>query len=264
METKQKLYVYERREMWVLVGLAATVTVFAFTLGLHLGKRVGSAEAQHAQGGAPGAPLQPVETQADALPSTQEFSDQSKSAQQAADEALNQSLHEEVARTGLKLEVARQVELPEETRGKGGATTLESERKKSQTPPAATPSAAPSATGAPARKLKASLAKLTPSSELSQAVAEQSIPALSRSAPEGRFTLQVGSFPTLDEASTVVGALDQRGVKPFMRSVDLKTKGTWYRVYTGGFATRAEAERLGQELRSKQWIKTFVISKLSD
>ena len=40
MERKKRLFIYEGKELTVLVILGSTVAAFAFTLGVHLGKRV--------------------------------------------------------------------------------------------------------------------------------------------------------------------------------------------------------------------------------
>ena len=40
MEQKQRFFIYDRKEMGVLLFLGVMVAIFAFTLGVHLGKKV--------------------------------------------------------------------------------------------------------------------------------------------------------------------------------------------------------------------------------
>lgn len=221
MERKQRLFIYDRKEMGVLILLGVMVALFAFTLGVHLGKRIGPTGVVDEADDVISAPTQPDEN-----PDRQELAEQGKGVPQAADETLNQSLHDEVARTGIKLDTPRPVELPEDARSKeGGATTLDP------------------VTG-----------------EVVPPLALEQIPAASRKAPEGNFTLQVGSHQTLAEARDQVDALEVLGMQPHLRPVDLKGKGRWYRVYLGGFATREEAENEGLQMKAKHAIESFLVS----
>jgi cell division septation protein DedD len=204
MEQKQRLFIYDRKEMAVLILLAVMVAVFAFTLGVHLGKRVGGAEMAAPVAIQPS----PAPTQPDEVPNRQDIAEQTPAAQQASDEALNRELHDEVSRTGIKMDTPRQVELPEKSRVK-------------------------------------------------------SIPAANRPTPHGKYTLQVGSHQKLDEANDQVEALEALGLKPFLRQVDLKAKGRWYRVYLGGFTSREDAEQSGASYRAKKMIESFIVSNMT-
>src|SRR6476620_4017053 len=112
VEQKQRFFIYDRKEMGVLLLLGVLVAVFAFTLGVHLGKRVEQKPSTPAPHEAPTEAVA-VPTVPDQLPNRQELTEQSKGAQQAADETLSQALHEEVARTGIKLDTPKQTQLPE-------------------------------------------------------------------------------------------------------------------------------------------------------
>ena len=71
-----------------------------------------------------------VETVSDKTPNRQEFAEQVKGVQVAIEDALNQALHDEVTRTGIKLDTTRQIDLPNKTRGaNAGKTTLSGEGK---------------------------------------------------------------------------------------------------------------------------------------
>ncbi|MGZ3689765.1 MAG: SPOR domain-containing protein, partial [Bdellovibrionota bacterium] len=140
-----------------------------------------------------------------------EIAEQSKGVDTVIDESLNQELHDEVAKNGLKLGNSRQVDLPKEPKSdNGGATTLKSHEP-------------------------ATVA--------------------------GNFTLQVGSHPALEEAKNQMTKLEEHGLKPFLKEVELGGKGKWYRVYLGDFASKDTAEKAGEKYRSEQVIRSFIVAK---
>jgi len=202
--------------MGVLILLGVMVAFFAFTLGVHLGKRITTGvhgEEIMADG------LQ-VETSPDGIPKRAELTEQEKGVENAVDEAINKTLHEEVARTGVELDVSRQVELPIDTIAKeAGKTTVD-------------------------HKIA------------------NSFPPLQRPSPLGRFTIQIGSFSTLDEASQKVKSLDSLKLSPFIRAADLGQKGTWYRIYVGGYGSINDAEKAGRRFRTKKVIRSFIVAKM--
>jgi cell division protein FtsN len=229
MEQKSRLFIYDRKEMLVLVALGVLVAAFAFTLGLHLGKRI-TAASPHALV-PPETPLIP--TEGDSLPNRQELTEQGKGAAQASDEALSQALHDEVTRTGVKLDVPRQVVLPGGTRAEGKRSG-DGEASGSEKLTAMPQPRAPKAAGEPT--------------------------AETRVAPAGKFTLQVGSHPLLEEARDQVDALEVLGVTPYIRSADVKGKGRWYRVYLGGYPSRDEAETAGTRYQAKKIIEAYIVA----
>jgi cell division septation protein DedD len=161
-------------------------------------------------------------TSSDQVPNRQELTEQSKGAQQAADESLNQALHDEVARTGIKLDSPKQVQLPEKT--KSAESTAAAPTKHSE-------------------KVESA--------------------AFTREAPQGKFTLQIGSFPTLEEARDQADSLEAMALKPFMRPAEVKGK-RWYRVYVGGFNTLDAAEKTGAGYLSQRMIEGFIVTKMVD
>ena len=215
MEQKQRLFIYDRKEMIVLVLLGVMVAVFAFTLGVHLGKALPE-KSTGALAGAP--PL--AATVPDQLPNRQELTEQAKSAPQVADETLNQSLHDEVTTIGMKLETPRQVDLPRKTRSANGGATA----------------------GSTADILN--------------------IAAAQRVAPDGKFTLQIGSYPNLVEAKDQVDSMEALGLKPWLREAQVKGKGRWFRVFLGGFTAKDEAEQAGQRYRTRHMIESYIVSKI--
>jgi cell division protein FtsN len=139
--------------------------------------------------------------------------------------------------------------------------------------PTATPS--PSATPAPAqaespasasqnndeelaRKLPAPAAG-QPVSEVKASTVEAS--GAEPSADEGNYTLQVGSFNDLAEASERVAKLGSLGITAYVARVEIPKRGIWYRVQTGSFRSREEAARYGAQLRSRGSVADFIITE---
>jgi cell division septation protein DedD len=226
MEQKQRFFIYDRKELWVLLLLGVMVSVFAFTLGVHLGKRIGPGTAP-----APVQEAAPVATTDDQIPNRQELAEQGKNAKETADESLSQAVHEEVGRTGIKLEQPRQVDLPEETRSAGAGK-------------------------APAAKPKRAKPVELPHEALME------IAAARRPAPDGKFTLQIGSFPALDEARDQSEAIEALGLKPFLRPAEVRGKGLYYRVFLGGYPNRDAAEKAGQRFVAQHVVESFVVANL--
>lgn len=57
----------------------------------------------------------------------------------------------------------------------------------------------------------------------------------------GKFTIQLGSHRTLKEAEDFAEGFKARGYDPIINQIDIKGKGTWYRVSLGAFGTNDEA-----------------------
>ena len=228
MEPKQRLFIYDRKEMAVLVLLGVMVALFAFTLGVHLGKRVGPPNLAHVENEA----ATPVQTEADKLPENPEIAVQASGVPDAVDEGLDKALHDEVAKTGIQLDQARPVDLPKKTKSKNGG---------------ATSGAQPAEQG-----------------DAKSEVAKHSVtPAIHETAHEpvsGKYTLQVGSHRNKEEAEEQVHLLEEQKLKPFVRAVDLKTKGRWYRVFIGGFETKEEAESAGKRFKAENVVVSFVVA----
>ena len=70
----------------------------------------------------------------------------------------------------------------------------------------------------------------------------------------GRFpyALLLSSFRTLARAERAVAIYRERGIDPYPVEVDLGDKGTWYRVFSGCYATAAEAASAAETLAVKK------------
>lgn len=213
MEKKSSFFIYDGREMGILIALGLLVALFAFTLGVHLGKKVGPKGFMERS-----RETKLVQTDTDKFPNRQELNEQEKGVNQALGESLNQSLHDEVARTGVKLDTPRQIYLPSAARSRAaGATTL---------------------------------------------TEEEVVPAMQRPNPAGRFTIQVGSYPSLGEAKDQVEALEALALTPFIRAAHVEGKGRWYRVFLEGFNSRAEAEDVGDRYVKQHMMESYVVAPM--
>ncbi|MDR3607349.1 MAG: SPOR domain-containing protein [Oligoflexia bacterium] len=125
MDKKPRFFIYDRREVAVLVLLGLMVAVFAFTLGVHLGKHAGikNSAPQVAENGhkteAATEPSQP------ATPTQEEIDNRIRARPPAPADVVHQATQEEVARTGIGLDSPRQTKLPESV-AQSGATQSQS------------------------------------------------------------------------------------------------------------------------------------------
>lgn len=215
-DEKRRLFIYDRKEVGVLILLGVGVALFAFTLGVHLGKQVipkpvETASEAHS--------VEPVESTKDQAPSRVEISQEVKNVPGAVDETLDQSLRDEIAKTGLQIDKPRQVELPEKIR-------------------------------------KVAPEKPLPSDKKGDSKSEKQA---SQSDNVGRYTLQVGSFPSLREAEPELLKLNENGLRAEVREVDIAGKGKWYRLFVGQFETIKDAEKAGKSFKQERRISEFVV-----
>ncbi len=239
MDKKQRFFIYDRKEVGVLMLLGVMVAVFAFTLGVHLGKRVmgGKTAAPHATPSEGVAPVAESSSHAETEQAMAQPTAVPSAMVAASEEALNEATHEEVTRTGIKLEDSKQLELPEKTRSKNaGATHLK-----------AVPKEPVAETHTPEQK---------------EAMAElNALNEKAKHAAKGAYTLQIGSYSELKEAQDRIKDLEISGLSPRIHATDIKSKGRWYRIYLGGFATKAAAEKAGEKYRAQGMIDSFIVAK---
>lgn len=59
---------------------------------------------------------------------------------------------------------------------------------------------------------------------------------------KGKFTIQLGSHQSLREAEEFAEGFKVRGYKPIIHEVELPNRGTWFRVSLGAFDTSSQAK----------------------
>ncbi|MFL5815610.1 MAG: SPOR domain-containing protein [Bdellovibrionia bacterium] len=253
MEKKQRFFIYDRKEVGVLMLLGVMVAVFAFTLGVHLGKRVTGkgAPAGHATPTTGVSPVAEVPSTAETEQAMVQPTAVPSAMVAASEDAVNQATHDEVTRTGIKLEDTRQLELPEKAKSKNaGATNVQPHAQPTEEHQAAPEHPAAESENPQQKEALAELKALNEKAhhETSHKVA-------------GRFTLQIGSYSNQNEAQARVKDLEISGVSARIHATDLKSKGRWYRIYLGGFPTKAAAEKAGQKYRAQGVIDSFIVAK---
>jgi cell division protein FtsN len=78
----------------------------------------------------------------------------------------------------------------------------------------------------------------------------------------GVYTLQVGSFSDIREASLMVEKLGRAGHKAFTVSVEMPDdRGTWYRVRVGPFSSKKAAWDYKRIFEEKERLPAFVVKK---
>ena len=225
VDQKRRLFIYDRKEVGILILLGVGVALFAFTLGVHLGKQVVPKAVETAAQAKPVETLETAETQA---PSRVEISQEVKNVPAAVDETLDQSLRDEIAKTGMKVDQTRPVELPTETAKEShpevgaNAPAVESAIEKKEKKPSHREHAATTSSGS-------------------------------------RYTLQVGSYPSLREAEPQLLKLNENGLRAEVREVELAGKGKWFRLFVGQFDSVKDAEKAGKSFKKERRIAEFVV-----
>jgi cell division septation protein DedD len=77
---------------------------------------------------------------------------------------------------------------------------------------------------------------------------------------KGQFTVQVGSHNDVEEANAQAAKLSAAGFEPRIVSVDIPKRGRWYRIQTGSFGSRDEANRYGAQIVAKGAAANFVVA----
>ncbi|MDO8462421.1 MAG: SPOR domain-containing protein [Deltaproteobacteria bacterium] len=80
-----------------------------------------------------------------------------------------------------------------------------------------------------------------------------------KSAQSSKFTVQVGSFPSPEEASNSVEQWKKKGYDSFMSIAEIPNKGTWYRVRVGSFGNRQDAQNYVEQLKKKERVSALVV-----
>jgi cell division protein FtsN len=77
---------------------------------------------------------------------------------------------------------------------------------------------------------------------------------------KGQFTVQVGSHNDVEQANAQAAKLNTAGFEPRIVSVDIPKRGRWYRIQTGSFGSREDANRYGAQIVAKGAAENFVVA----
>jgi len=80
-----------------------------------------------------------------------------------------------------------------------------------------------------------------------------------KSAENARYSIQIGSFQSMQEANGKVSSWKQKGYPSYVMIADIPNRGRWYRVRIGGFATRKDASLYLARLRTKEQVDDALI-----
>jgi cell division septation protein DedD len=81
---------------------------------------------------------------------------------------------------------------------------------------------------------------------------------------DGKVTIQIGSYNAAAEAATRVADLKSAGFEARTVEVVIPKRGTWYRVQSGRFVSRDEAERYGKQLRDRGIVSSFITTDVKE
>ena len=71
-------------------------------------------------------------------------------------------------------------------------------------------------------------------------------------ASNGRYTVQIASFPEQGAAAEMENMLKQKTYPAYVQKTEIPGKGTWYRVRVGKFETKGEAQKFGDDLVAQE------------
>ena len=83
-----------------------------------------------------------------------------------------------------------------------------------------------------------------------------------QSSAAGKYTIQLGSYNTVEEAKQFAEGFTVRGYSPIINEVKIEGKGTWYRVSLGLFNSVEEAKTYIKQEQSLFSGQEHVISEL--
>lgn len=75
---------------------------------------------------------------------------------------------------------------------------------------------------------------------------------------DARYTLQVGTHPSIERARAEMDRLRALSLEPHVLATEVAGQGQFYRVRIGKFATMEQAQLAQRKLRAEQDVQTFV------
>lgn len=199
MEENNKVIVFEKKEIVLVLIFIVILIITSFTLGIRLGKKLGLAES-----GVTPADQKTVEL-----------------------------------KSGLEEDVEKSVEEDAKLSDEDKLRKLMDEQQ---------------------NLLKENLEKVT-SEEPNQSTANQSTEPKA-SSMSGKYTIQLGSYPTAEEAKQFAEGFSVRGYNPIINETEITGKGMWYRVSLGLFKTVEEAKTYVKNEQSLFSGQDYVITEI--
>jgi cell division protein FtsN len=200
MEDNAKVFVFEKKEIFLIFVFVVIMSVTCFTLGVNLGKKLALEKSGVTE----------VDTKTVEMKSTLEEDVEKTLAQPelSDEEKLKQLMDESKEKLNVELQ------------------QFGTEEKKVEAPAPAT-------------------------SEVSTATKDS-----------GKYTIQLGSYSTMDEAKQFAEGFTVRGYNPIINEVIIAEKGTWYRVSLGLFVSVQEAKDYVKKEATLFQGQDYVISEI--
>ncbi|MBI2092017.1 MAG: SPOR domain-containing protein [Deltaproteobacteria bacterium] len=97
------------------------------------------------------------------------------------------------------------------------------------------------------------------SNEAAKAAPSESGVIRMKSPVGSQYSIQVGSYPNMDEAAVKVDDWRNKGYPSFMMIADIPDRGRWYRVRIGGFATKEDAQGYLDKFKQNENVEAIVV-----
>lgn len=213
MDEKTKLYVFSKREVALIFLFMFLIALTSFVFGVKIGKSYSYGESG----------LAPVDRERVDLMSGQE-----EAVNEVLDESKQESSSGESAMKAPDMEdLNKKLEqhIQDETSGKQAKPQMEAAEPKKKTPPA-----------------HVSNQMVEPAPGVAVPKAEGERAATSQDKYSGKYTIQLGSHRSLDEAEAFAEGFRVRGYNPIVNEVEIPGRGVWYRVSLGAFDSITDAK----------------------
>lgn len=80
-----------------------------------------------------------------------------------------------------------------------------------------------------------------------------------KSSANSQFSLQVGSYPNMEEATSKVDNWRNKGYPAFMMIADIPDRGRWYRVRIGGFSSKEDAQSYLDKFKQNESTEAIIV-----
>ncbi|MBY0515268.1 MAG: SPOR domain-containing protein [Bacteriovoracaceae bacterium] len=216
MEDNAKVFVFEKKEIFLIFVFVVIMSVTCFTLGVNLGKKLALEKADITSADTKVVEMKSsVEEDADSTGDMPKMNDEEKLDKMMEDSKnrLNQELQQ-------------------------GFSNEEGEKPKTEEATTAT-------AAVPVTKPAVKASEVTTATEQT-----------------GKYTIQLGSYNSMDEAKQFAEGFTVRGYNPIINEVIIAEKGTWYRVSLGLFETTAAAREYIKKEATLFQGQDYVISEI--
>jgi cell division septation protein DedD len=78
---------------------------------------------------------------------------------------------------------------------------------------------------------------------------------------DASYELQISSFKSPDDAGILLRRLEKKGYRPYIEQANLGSKGVWYRVFLGPYASQDKAQTAALSLKVNEKLESLVRKK---